>query len=142
MYILVKETHSIVAFIALLVLSAAFLYSVYSWVSKKEFTATNKLLALAGLITVHLQLVCGILIYFLSPLGFSSFSGEAMKNRVSRLYILEHPLMMIIGIVLITIGYSQSKRIKDDMAKYKKIVLFYGIGLFLIMMRIPWDAWF
>lgn len=42
-----------------------------------------------------------------------------MKNAVSRLYGLEHPLMMLIAIALITIGYSKAKRAIEDRLKFK-----------------------
>jgi hypothetical protein len=55
--------------------------------------------------------------------------------------MLEHPLMMIVGITLITMGWSKAKRAADDGKKYGAIALWYGIGLVLMLSRIPWSVW-
>ena len=49
------------------------------------------------MILAHIQLLVGIVLYFLSPLGFSNLSGEAMGDSMSRLYALEHPLINILA---------------------------------------------
>ena len=81
------------------------------------------------------------MLYFLSPLGMSNFSGAAMKTAITRLYIVEHPLMMILAIVLVTVGYIKTKRAIEDGRKYKNMVIFYSIGLAFILSRIPWEMW-
>jgi len=46
--------------------------------------------------------------------------------------------MMILAIILITVGYSTAKRAGTSLAKHKKIAIYYGIGLLLILASIPW----
>ncbi|WKK80019.1 hypothetical protein [Marivirga arenosa] len=141
MYNILKHAHSGIAYLLLLALVIALVYNIIGWAGNKAFTKGNKIAALIGFISSHLQLLLGLILYFVSPLGVSNLSGETMSDSMSRLYALEHPLTMIIAIVLITIGYSKSKRAEDDKSKYKKIVLFYAIGLILILSRIPWSVW-
>jgi len=64
-----------------------------------------------------------------------------MKDSTSRLYILEHPLMMLIGIILITIGYMVAKRKSDAIRKQKAILIYYTLGFVFILSRIPWSTW-
>ncbi len=64
-----------------------------------------------------------------------------MKNALSRLYILEHPLTMITAVVLVTVGYSRAKRLGEDRKRFRSVYLLYGIALLLILVRIPWNAW-
>ncbi|MDM1048739.1 MULTISPECIES: hypothetical protein [Sphingobacterium] len=141
MYIILKNLHSYLAIILLLVVIAAAIYSIYGWTKDKNFSDTSKKILLAGLIAAHLQLVIGFVIYFISPLGISNFSKEVMGNSIGRLYALEHPLMMLVGIILITIGYSKSKRAKNETTKFRLAGIFYTIGLLLILSRIPWHVW-
>lgn len=136
-----KHFHSYVAYLVLLLLAIAVLHAVMSLMQKRPFTAISKKYALFGLIAAHVQLLFGLLLYFVSPVGFSNFSGAAMGDSAQRLYMLEHPLMMLIGVVLITIGYSKAKRATEDQRKLKLIAWFYGIGLVLILARLPWQAW-
>jgi hypothetical protein len=142
MHIALKEFHSYVAYFVLALLVAAIIFNAYSWLKKRPFAAANKTAALLGLIAVHTQLLAGIILYFLSPLGMSNFSGEAMKNSTTRLFLVEHPLVMILAVALVTIGFSKAKKAAVDASKYKTIVMFYTIGLCLILSRIPWGVWF
>jgi len=141
MYIGFKHLHSTFAYVLLAALIFSVIYVLIAYAQKKPFTDKVRKFALIGLISAHIQFLVGLLLYVLSPLGLSNFSGAAMKDPLSRLYILEHPLMMLIAIVLITVGYSRAKRLKGDNARYRSILIFYGLGLVFILSRIPWTVW-
>jgi hypothetical protein len=139
MYTFVQKFHSGWAYLALLLLLIAVFNTVIGIISKKEFTVKDRKIALFGLIGTHIQLVVGLLLYFVSPLGLDSL-GQ-MKDAALRLTSLEHPLTNIIAIVLITIGWSKHKKAENSLAKFKSITIFYGLGLVLILSRIPWKLW-
>lgn len=139
MYTFIQKFHSGWAYLALLLLLIAVFNAVLGIISKKEFTAKDRKIALFGLIGTHIQLVVGLLLYFISPLGLDSL-GQ-MKDAALRLTSLEHPLTNIIAIVLITIGWSKHKKAENSLAKFKSITIFYGLGLVLILSRIPWKMW-
>ena len=67
--------------------------------------------------------------------------GEVMKDAVNRLYLVEHPLINIIAVVLITIGYSKHKKKLTSTPKFKVIAIFYTFALILFLSRIPWNTW-
>jgi hypothetical protein len=110
---------------------------------QKGSAVTDRKLGLYTLISAHLQLVTGLLLFFVSAkveLAMESI-GSAMKDPASRLVLIEHPLMMIIGITLITIGYVKAKK-KEDKAQYSKTILIYfGIALLVILSKIPMYSW-
>src|SRR5690606_38524803 len=110
MYTGFKHLHSALAYFLLAGLIISIIYTLISYLQKKPFSSGNKKVALLGLIFAHIQFLAGLAIYFISPLGLSNFSGAAMKDSLSRLFMLEHPLVMIAAIILITVGYSKSKR--------------------------------
>lgn len=141
MYIGLKHTHSGLAYILLAGLVIAIALVIVSATAKKPFTDRVRKFALIGLILSHLQLVIGLILYFVSPAGLSSLSGEAMKDATLRFNTVEHPLTMIIAIILVTIGYSRSKRAQSDSSKYRSVIIFYLLGLFLMLLRIPWSIW-
>lgn len=141
MYTGLQHLHSYFAYLLLAVLAFSLIYAIVMFVRKKPFTEKVRKVALVGFIATHLQLLIGLVLYVLSPVGLSNFSGEAMGDSLSRLYILEHPLTMIVGIVLISIGYIKAKKPGDDVRRYRNIILFYALGLALILLRIPWQVW-
>ena len=67
--------------------------------------------------------------------------GGVMKEKSLRLLAVEHPVMMILAIVFITIGWSKHKKKTTDSAKFKTFAIFYGIGLLLMLSKIPWNNW-
>jgi hypothetical protein len=140
MYHFIQKFHSGWAYIALLLLVVAVINSFIGSSSKKEFTAKDRKIALFGLIATHIQLLVGLILYFVSPLGSAVF-GQ-MKDAALRLTSLEHPLTNIIAITLITIGWSKHKKAENSTAKFKSIAVFFGLGLLLILSRIPWSLWF
>lgn len=141
MYTGLQHFHSYMAYLVLAGVLISTLVALAGWFGNKTFTDKDRKLGLLGLIPSHLQWVLGVILYFVSPLGMASFSGEAMGESVTRLYILEHPLTMIIAVVLITVGYSKAKRQVQTGNGFKSIAIFYGLGLVLMLARIPWMAW-
>lgn len=139
MYQFIQKFHSGWAYIALLLLIIATANALIGMLSKKEFTARDRKIALFGLIGIHIQLLVGMILYFVSPLGFASF-GQ-MADKALRLTSLEHPLINIIAIALITIGWSKHKKLTTSETKFKTFTIFYGLGLVLILSRIPWSMW-
>jgi hypothetical protein len=140
MYEFIQKFHSGWAYLALLLLVIAVLNSVIGMVLKKEFSSKDRTIALLGLIAAHIQLLVGLVLYFVSPIGKAGLAE--MSNAAMRLTALEHPLINIIAIVFITIGWSKHKKVISSEAKFKPISIFYGVGLLLILSRIPWHLWF
>lgn len=141
MYIGFKHLHSYLAYFLLAVLIFSILFAFYQMVRKGSFSERARKISLAGFIAAHLQLLLGLILYLISPVGLAQFSAEAMGDSLSRLYILEHPLTMILGIVLISVGYIKAKKPGDDVRRLRTIFLYYSGGLILFLIRIPWSAW-
>ncbi|POY35582.1 cytochrome B [Solitalea longa] len=135
MYTGLLHLHSFLRWIALILLIISVVKAVSAWNnSSKLYTEGNRKVNLFTLISVHLQMVIGFVMYFVSPKV--QFGANTMKDAVIRYFTVEHALMMIIAIVLITIGYSKAKRLEIGFEKHKKIAVFYGLGLLLILVSL------
>ncbi len=144
MYETVQFIHSYWAYLVLFMLLIASFNAIIGFASNKEYSATNFRLALFTLIVSHIQLLIGIVLY-LTPGNLSRFDAgmsEVMKSDILRLYLVEHPLMMILAIVLITVGYSKHKKKLTSRPKFKMLAIFYGLAFVVVLTRIPWSAWF
>ncbi len=139
MYNFIQKLHSGWAYLALLLLFIALINALIGQLSNKEFLPKDKKISLFALIAIHIQLVIGLILYLVSPIGKASF-GQ-MKDAALRLTSLEHPLINIIAIAFITIGWSRHKRAVTNANKFGSISVFYAIGLVLILVRIPWSMW-
>ena len=140
MYTGLLHFHSLLRWILLLLLITAVVKAYSGWTGRKVFTESDRKISLYTLITTHLQLVLGVVLYFISDLvrGARMDMAAAMKDSVMRFWVVEHLLMMLIAVILITVGHSKAKKAATDEAKYRYLAIFFGIALVLIILSIPW----
>ena len=145
MYEILKHTHSGLRWVALILI----LWAIFNSITAKEFTKRDKLVNLFSMVSLHTQLILGLILYFISD-KVKFFDGWMKEpTGIYRFYGIEHLAGMIIAIALITVGYVKSKKGNSPAEIYKPIKLFYIIGLILILASIPWPfranlggAWF
>ncbi len=142
MYSILRNIYSYWAYLVLLVLILSFLNATIGKIKGKDFETKDLRLSLFGLIISHIQLVIGLILYFVHPL-FKQWSNlgmvGVMKDAQVRLYLVERPSTNLLAIILITTGWSLHKRQSDAGKKFLRIALFYGLGLLLLLSRIPWE---
>jgi heme A synthase len=146
MYTTVQFLHSYWAYLVVLVVFLATFNALLGFFSKRDYGAKDFRISLFALIVTHIQLLIGLVLYFVSPLGFQSISangmGTVMKDSILRLNAVEHPTVMLIVVVLITIGYSKHKKKLVSRPKFKTLMIFYTLAFVLLLSRIPWGQWF
>lgn len=133
---ILQHAHSGLRWLVLISLMLAIINAIIKTRGSKTFTASDKKLSLFALIFTHLQLVLGLVLYSISPKVV--FAASSMSDRVLRFFLVEHISLMLVAIILITIGYSKSKRALSDSKRFRYILIFYAIGLILILAGIPW----
>jgi hypothetical protein len=98
------------------------------------------------MIVLHIQLLIGLVLYFISP--NVKFIEGWMKVKQLRFYGMEHLLIMVIAIAVVTIGRKKAENASNIAKKHGTIVKWFTIGLILILAGIPWPfrnlggAWF
>jgi cytochrome b561 len=142
MYNFVLKMHSGWAYVALIILLIAVINALIGLSSKNPFTPKDRRISMFALIAAHIQFLFGLILYFVSPNGLQTLQlGIGNLTPEQRLLALEHPLVNLIAITLITIGWSKHKKAADE-SKFKAISIFYSLGLILLLSRIPWQLWF
>ncbi|TMU55315.1 hypothetical protein [Flagellimonas algicola] len=142
---ILKNLHSYFAYIVLAVLILAFVNALMGLLGKREFAMHKDLrISLFALILTHIQLLIGLILYFVSANGLQAIQtlGMGGLNSAARLLAVEHPFTNILAVVLITIGWSRHKKKDTSKGKFKNIAIFYGIALALLLYMIPWGQWF
>jgi hypothetical protein len=142
---MILQLHSYWAYLAVTLLLLSVILFKIGWFFNKKFTVKEQRLALFTLIVFHIQLMLGLAWYFMSP-AYQSLKalgmGAVMKNSETRQLAIEHPLMMLMSITLVTIGFSKHKNKTTDKSKYLTLIWFYGIALLIVLAGIPWHYWF
>lgn len=144
MYQTILTAHSYLAYIVLAALIVAVVNAIMGFSGNKLFTLEKDYrISLFALIFAHLQLLMGLVLYFISPNGLNAIRtlGMGGLNSAARLLAVEHPFVNILAVILITIGWSRHKKILEAKGKFKTIAIFYGLGLLLFLSRIPWGQW-
>lgn len=145
MYEAIQILHSTWAYLVVLIVSLATINAFVKYVSKKEYGPKDFRISLFALIVTHIQLLIGLVIFFISPLVVWFKEGisakEIMGDPLLRLYNVEHPTVMILTVVFITIGYSKHKKKLTSTPKFKILTIFYAIAWILMLSRIPWSQW-
>ena len=108
LYTAVQHAHSGLRWVVLILLIAAIVKAAGKRRGGSVYPGKDSL-ALFAFISVHLQLLLGLVLYlWLSP--YVKFDGETMSNAITRFYTVEHFVGMIIAIAIITIGYIRAKK--------------------------------
>jgi uncharacterized protein YacL len=137
-----QHLHSFIPYLLLPALVISIVVFFIKYLSKQAFTKSDKRLSLVTLILSHLQLIVGLVLYFMGSNGFDLTKIEGfMKDTNLRLYAVEHISIMILAIALITFGYSRAKRQFINSKKFASLGLSFLIALVLIVSRIPWSTW-
>lgn len=125
-YQLLRAAHSGWRYVVFALLVIAFLTALFSLMGKKPYTNGNRKLNVFTLIATHIQFLFGLILYFISPLVEAGI----------RYWKMEHIGMMLVAVALVTIGNSRSKKATTDEAKHRSIMIFFGLGLVLIVVAI------
>ena len=143
LYQYINSVHSLCAYVVLIVLFLSTINALAGFFTKKEFTVKDLRLSLFTLIFSHTQLLLGLLLYAVTPrlMAWQMGAKIVMKDSLLRQLLVEHPLMNIIAVTLITIGWVKHKKQTTNRGKFVKIAIFYTIALVCLLSMIPWRLW-
>ena len=127
----IKHLHHFLPFFFYIVLLVAI---VKAYLVKFSNPKKDKLLTLT-LILAHTQLLLGVYLM----IDFISKAGVHMGDSANRFIAIEHPLTMVIGIILLTVGKLKAKKIEDVSKANKTIFVYFFIALIMFVLRTPWE---
>jgi len=130
-YEILKSAHSGWRYLVFFLLFAAVMQALAGWLGNRNYTEGNRKLNVFTLISAHIQLVLGLVLYFLSPL-----TKLESSTAIGRYWKMEHIALMIVAIVLITVGNAKSKKVTAAVAKHKNIAIFFGLAFIVIVAAI------
>ncbi len=129
------HVHSGLRWLALALLLFAIVNAILKLKSGK-YEKGDKMLNLFAMVLLHIQILIGTILSFVT--GKISYAEGWMKNPQYRFFGLEHILLMIIAVTLITIGRKKAEKAIDPAKKHKTILIWYVIVLVIIFLAIPW----
>ena len=131
--------HNILRWAVLLVGLYTITKSARGLMNKQDYTPNHNMAATLFVASVHLQILLGILLYVGREWAANLPKiGEIMGNTTLRFWTVEHAVGMILAAVIIQIGRTKSKKATETAKKHKTALIFFTIGLLIILAMIPW----
>lgn len=109
---------------------------VHAYMNMKKSDAPASKWSMVSMIVLHTQFLIGLVLWIIKLKNTPA--GELMAVKDNRFFIMEHSVMMLIAIVLVSIGHIKGKKTADMQKRYKTIFTFFLIGFILMMVMIPW----
>ena len=140
MYATILALHSLVRWLVLISLLFALYQAYRGWLTGKSYSRFDNSVRYWTVFIAHTQLVLGLWLYFISPIirYFLNNFKDAVHTREIRFFGMEHIIMMLTAMALITIGSAKAKRKQSDTEKHRTVAVWFTIGLLLILVAIPW----
>lgn len=141
MYPTLLALHSLVRWLVLTSLLFAIFRAYNGWLANRSFSRVDNSVRHWTATITHVQLILGLWLYFISPVidYFLHNYKDAVHQREIRFFGMEHSLMMITAIIIITIGSAKAKRKQTDNEKFKTMAIWFTLGLLILLTSIPWS---
>ncbi len=138
MYGILLAAHNVLAWIVLVV---GVLVLVRALSRSATWSDSDTGLVRKFTLVVHLQLLAGLGLYFVSPAVAAARTsmGDAMKDPAQRRLVVEHPFLMVLAVIAATVSGVLVKKAVGSPAKAKRALIGTLVTMALIAAVIPWS---
>jgi H+/Cl- antiporter ClcA len=100
------------------------------WIKNFEFTKYDNYLATALLITLYMQMMMGVYLFYDKLSGTIVIQNNSLENRF---WPVEHFFVMFFSILTAQLGYIYAKNLKNSQNRFKTLTIYYSISLVLVV---------
>lgn len=138
MYGFLIKFHNVLAW---LVLAAGLLVIVKGLTAKATWGPAETSWVRRLTLFVHLQLVAGLALWFVSPtiVQARAVMGEAMRDAATRRLLVEHPTLMVAAVIAATVTSVRVRKGETSEAKASRALIGTIVTLVLVAAVIPWQ---
>lgn len=131
--------HNLLRWLVLIFGFWAVISAISGLISKREYKVGDSKSNFFFMLSMDIQLMIGLILFFTNGwFEILKNIGDFMKDSMLRFFGMEHWLLMIIAWVLVHAGRVSVKKATTSQSKFKKSLIYFGIGLLLILIAIPW----
>lgn len=140
MYSAFLHTHNLLRWAVLLLGAHAIVLAVRGLSGTRPFGAGARRASVLFTGALHLQLLLGLALFLISPFIEAAMANmkATMADRAVRFFVAEHPTIMVVAAVLMTIGGIVAKNAVDDAARHRRLLVFAGLTMAMVLWGIPW----
>lgn len=140
MYTVLLTIHSVFRWLVLMSLLYALYRAYRGYSSQAVFTPTDNAVRHWTATIAHVQLLLGIVLYTQSPLMryfWRDLSATIYQTNMA-FFGLVHLVLMLTAIIVVTLGSAFAKRKALDREKFRTMLVWFSVALFIILVAIPW----
>jgi len=100
------------------------------WSKKLDFTKYDNWLAKALLVTLYLQMLMGVYLFYTKLSAKIVIQNNSLDDRF---WPVEHFFVMFFSILTAQLGYVYAKNLKSPDKKFKTLIIYYSISLVLVV---------
>ncbi len=138
---IILALHSLVRWFVLLFAIVALVRSLKGINGGVDYATGAKRAVSIFTMSVHLQFLLGLVLFGVSPLTRQAMGdmGAAMRDPGVRFFVVEHPVLMLLGVVAATVAGVIARRGADDAVRHRRAAIGVALALGLILAGIPWQ---
>lgn len=137
---LLLTIHSLLRWLALFAVLARAGVAAAGLAGNRPWGKLDQALGGAALGIFHTQVLVGLGLLAVSPVFHHAISdmGAAMKDATLRFYAVEHPTMMLLAAVAVTLGHLLARRAATDARRHQIALAGFALAELLVLAAIPW----
>lgn len=133
--------HNILRWVVLILGVTALVRAYRGYLGNREWLLLDRRIGMYYSIALDVQVLIGLILYFLvsdiTRPAFSDFA-RAMANALTRFFLLEHILYMILAVILVHIGTVSARREVNMRLKHRKAAIWFSLSFVALMLGMPW----
>jgi hypothetical protein len=140
-YPVVLALHNIFRWVALILGIVVTVRAFIGWFGGREWTERDRKLGSYFGISMDIQLLLGLLLYFVfSPLTTSALSNfsQAMGSRDVSFFAIEHPITMFLAVIFAHLGSILARRVEGSKSKFKRAAIYFTLAVLMMLSAMPW----
>ena len=141
MYPILLSLHNIMRWVVVIAGLWLLIRTYMGLFTRSEWSDTESSAVRYYTISMDVQLVLGLILYFISPVTQAVMDnfGAAMGDDQLRFYGVEHISMMIIAVILAHVGSMMVKRAGESRSKFVRAAIWFTLSALVVVAAIPWD---
>ena len=138
MYQILLKLHNVLAW---LVLGTGFSVLVKALGARATWSVPETAWGRRLTLLVHLQLVAGLALWFVSPWVNTGreVMAQTMKDATLRRIVVEHPTLMLVAVITATVTSVLVRKAGSSEAKAQKALVGTAVTLLLVAAMVPWQ---
>ncbi len=131
MYNILVMTHSGWRWLVILIGAIFLVKMLLGLVQKGEWSKLDRQLGLFTTIAVDIQVLLGLLVWIFGLVGKAWWTASMGTPPY-----MEHPVLMLLALAIMHVGWSRAKKESTDAGKYQKALIWFAVTALLITLGI------